>query len=258
MMIIYNIYEVMILENRKNLILDKIHDSKNANVKELSELFSVSESTIRQDLRHLEGLGLLKRDHGGIAHQSDDNMMKRLAIRYQIKSRIAKEATSLVSDNETVLIESGSTNAIFAKLLGKKKNINVITNSAFIARYTKDENIRVILLGGDYQPESEVCVGPLVKKALEGFFVDKAFIGIDGFTIDSGFTSSDHIRSEATRAIAASAKKVFVMTDSTKFGKRGISTLFDVKDVYGIVTDNDIDYTNKKYLLENNIQLITV
>ena len=77
---------------------------------------------------------MLERFHGGAKTVSDDDIMKRMSFNYDIKVKIAEEAARQIRDGETVMIESGSTNALLAKALTKKKDITIITNSAFIAR----------------------------------------------------------------------------------------------------------------------------
>ena len=67
-------------------------------------------------------------------------------------------------------------------LAGQKKDITIITNSAFIARHIRESAAgKTVLLGGDYQKESEVMVGPLVRKCAREFYVDKFFMGTDSF-----------------------------------------------------------------------------
>jgi len=76
-------------------------------------------------------------------------------------------AAGLVNDGETILIESGSTNALLARELGKKKNITIITTNVYIARQLrKSEQAAIILLGGIYQPASESLVGKLTRGSL--------------------------------------------------------------------------------------------
>ena len=72
-------------------------------------------------------------------------------------------------DGETLIIESGSTCALFAEELAKtKQNITIITNSVYLADYVADySNIQIILLGGTLQPKGRSLVGPLTKQAIK-------------------------------------------------------------------------------------------
>ena len=187
----------------------------------LSEKLDVSQVTIRKDLVFLEGKGLLKREHGFAVMISSDDINNRLSFNYDVKSKIAIKAANIVENGETVMIESGACCALLAKELAtNKRDVTIITNSAFIASYIrKCPYAKVVLLGGDYQTESQVVVGPITRKCIEGFYVDKLFVGTDGFTEKMGFTGKNHMRAEIVRAMAENAKKVIVLTESTKFLK---------------------------------------
>lgn len=247
------------LNERQLAILNKVINSPKINVAELSKEFGVSQVTIRQDLKVLEQNGMLKRFHGGAMPVSDDDIMKRLSYNLDTKIKIAQKAASLVSNGETVLIESGSTNALLARELAKKSDVTIITNSTFISRYVRGmNNIKVTLLGGDYQHESEVLVGPLTRMCLKQFHVEKVFIGVDGFSPDIGFTCVNLMRAEIARAMADQAEKIIVVTDSTKFDKVGVACQFRAEDVDIVITDTNIAEKNLQILKSFNIDVFTV
>ncbi len=239
--------------------MNLVANSTKINVASLSKQFGVSQVTIRQDLRILEDNGMLKRFHGGAMPISDDDITKRLSFNFDIKTAIAREAATLVSNGETVLIESGSTNALLAAELSKKNDVTVITNSAFICRYVRGmNNIKIILLGGDYQHESEVLVGPLARKCLKEFHVDKVFIGVDGFSPNKGFTCVNLMRAEVARAMADQAEKVILVTDSTKFDKVGVASQFQADEVDIVITDKGITDKDLEILKSFNIEVRVV
>lgn len=247
------------MNERQLAILNMVTNSPKINVANLSVEFGVSQVTIRQDLRTLENSGMLKRFHGGAMPVSDDDMMKRLSFNFDVKTAIAREAASLVSNGETVLIESGSTNVLLAVELAKKNDVTIITNSAFISRYIRGmNNIKIILLGGDYQHESEVLVGPLTRKCLKEFHVAKVFIGVDGFSPNTGFTCVNLMRAEVARAMADQADSVIVVTDSTKFDKIGVASQFKAKEVDIVITDTKLTGKDLEILKSYNIEVRTV
>jgi len=237
------------LNERQRLVLNKVINLPKINVSELSKEFGVSQVTIRQDLRVLEEAGVLRRFHGGAMPVSDDDIMKRMSFNLDYKSKIAIEAASLVSNGETVLIESGSTNALLARELAKKNDVTIITNSTFISRFIRGmTSLKVILLGGDYQHESEVLVGPLARICLKEFHVDKVFIGVDGFSKEVGFTCINLMRAEIARAMADRAEKVIVVTDSTKFDTIGVASQFKADEVDIVITD--------EHILEKDVKIL--
>ena len=138
---------------RHTKILELITENKKMEVTKLSQLLSVSQVTIRKDLIQLENSGLIVREHGFATLNSSDDINNRLAYHYDIKQRIAKLAVESIEDGETVMIESGSCCALVAlEIAQTKKDVTIITNSAFIADYIrKVAKIRIILLGGEYQ-----------------------------------------------------------------------------------------------------------
>lgn len=246
------------MNKRQSQILDLLTQNKKLKVTELSNVLNVSQVTIRKDLSALEESGIIVREHGYAKLNESDDINNRLAYHYDIKQKIAEKAVESIEDGETVMIESGSCCALVALEIAKtKKDVTLITNSAFIADYIrKTGNVRIILLGGEYQEESQVMVGPITRKCAEGFFVDKLFVGTDGFTKETGFTGNDYMRSEAVKDMAKQASNVIIVTDSVKFQQKGVVSLLDTKKVSYVYTDSNIPEETEEYLIENNIKII--
>lgn len=246
--------------DRHKKILEIVNANGKIEVSYLSKELGVSQVTIRKDLSLLEKKGLLTRQHGFALIINSDDISKRLAFNYDVKRRIALSAASIVEDGETVMIESGSTCALLAKELAEnKRNVTIITNSAFIASYIREcPYANVILLGGNYQKESQVLVGPIISKCIEGFHVDKLFVGTDGFTEKSHFTAKNYMRAETVKVMAENANKVIILTESKKFSQQGVVSQFNIKDVYAVITDNKIPEKAYDLLVKNNVNVITV
>jgi DeoR/GlpR family transcriptional regulator of sugar metabolism len=237
------------MNSRQQAILTVVAQSQKTDVASLAERFGVSQVTIRQDLRALEDAGRIRRYHGGAMPLSQDDMNSRLAINYEVKLAIAREAASLVDNGESVLIESGSTNVLLAMALAEKRGVTIITNSVFICRQLRGmHSVKVVLLGGDYQHESEVLVGPLTRKSLQSFHVDKLFVGSDGFSPDMGFTCNDLQRAEVARAMAERANKIIVVTDSSKFNQQGVASQFSAEEVDIVITDHNLSLAQQDSL----------
>src|SRR4030042_182329 len=229
------------LNERQSKILKLLGRNDRISVTELAALLKVSSVTIRQDLNLLEAEGLLKRIHGGAVLKDADDIDNRMGINYDKKLRIAKKVATLVDDGDTVLIESGSVNALLAKELIKKK-VTIITTNIYIARqFRKDEQAKIILLGGLYQHESESLVGKITKACIDQVNYDKAFIGIDGYTSKAGFTLRDLLRAEISGYIIKNSREVFIVSDSSKFGKAELTNICFVNDIHHIATDDELD-----------------
>jgi DeoR/GlpR family transcriptional regulator of sugar metabolism len=248
------------MEKRSAQILKIISENQRIEVSRLAELLEVSPVTIRKDLDFLEERGLIKREHGFAILGSPDDIGNRLAVNYEIKRRIAQLAAATVKEGETVMIESGSCCTLLAEELAMgKNNITIITNSAFIANYIRRySGVRLLLLGGDYQRISQVTVGPITRTNLEEFFVDKLFIGADGFTQRTGFTGNDYSRAETVRDMARQANKTLILTESRKFNQQGTVSLLPIEDIGGVFTDDGIPEAQERYLESRNIAVYKV
>jgi DeoR/GlpR family transcriptional regulator of sugar metabolism len=245
------------LNDRQVNILKLLEDYNQTSVNELSTRLGVSSATIRQDLSFLESEGLIKRVHGGAVLEDAEDLSNRLGVNYDRKLRIARKAAGLVKDGETILIESGSTNALLARELVKKKNITIITTNIYIARQLrKSKQADIIILGGLYQPGSESLVGKITRASLDQINFDKAFIGIDGYTPEAGFTLRDLFRAEISSYIIKKASDAIIISDSTKFGKKELTNVCYLSDINRIATDNELNNAYQAEFREAGIDLI--
>ena len=243
------------MELRHTKILELLTEKNKVDVTELSQNLGVSQVTIRKDLDMLEKKGLIVREHGFATLNGQDDMNNRLAYHYDIKQQLAKSACQMIEDGETIMIESGSCCALLAQeIASTKKDVTIITNSSFIADYIRQySQVKLILLGGEYQKEAQVVVGPMTRRCVEAFFVDKFFIGTDGFSKNTGFTGNDYMRSETVRDMARQAAHVIVVTESSKFQQVGLVNLLPTQDVDCVVTDGMIPQESEEYLQSQNV-----
>ena len=245
---------------RLDEIVKLVSEFEKIDVNTLSDKLKVSKVTIRKDLDKLEMKGLLHREHGYAVLNSGDDLNVRLSFHYDTKRKIAQEAAKIVADNETIIIESGSTCALLAEEICRtKKNVKIITNSYFIADYVrKVDSCKIILLCGEFQNDSQVTVGPLLKEMIQFFHVEHAFVGTDGYDEELGFTGKDLMRSEVVQYMSEASDKMIVLTDSSKFDKRGTVKRFGLKQVSQVVTDQAIPTAAVQRLKAANIKLTLV
>ena len=241
---------------RQTTILEILNREKRLPVAQLAALLQVSEVTARKDLTLLEHKGFLRREHGFASLEESDDVSKRISFNYETKRRIARLALSSVSDGETVMIESGSTCALLAEaLVTDRRDITIITNSVFIASFIRDKRgAHTILLGGEFQNESQVMVGPMVRTCVESFYVDKLFVGTDGFN-KRGAMSGDLMRAEAVRAMAQNVKEINILTESSKFAKTGIVPLFSYEEISAVYTDERADQPMLDSMREKGVKV---
>ena len=246
------------MKDRLNKILELLTKENKMEVSLLAEKLSVSQVTIRKDLDALESRGIIKREHGFALLCSTDDINGRIAYHYEEKRKIAQKASEMVQNGDTIMIESGSCCALLADALANtKKDLTIITNSAFIAGYIRGKaNFQIVLLGGIYQQGAQVMVGPMVQQCVENFFVDLFFIGTDGYNSRIGFTNRDQMRAQAVRDMARQADNVIVLTESDKFAKNSIVPLNLKTPIKAVITDANISDTMKAELENHNITVI--
>ena len=99
----------------------------------------------------------------------------------------------------------------------------------------------MVLLGGDFQNDAQVLVGPILRVCAQQFFVDKLFVGVDGYSDALGFMSNNHLRAQAVRDMAGQAKRVFAVTESSKFQRTSTVPLAIPGGVFGVITDGGLE-----------------
>ena len=230
------------MNKRENIILNLLSEHGKLEVSVLAQKLEVSPVTVRKDLDALERRGVIRREHGWAVFGGNDDVNNRLAVNYEEKLRIAREAARLVAVGDTVMIESGSCCALLAEEIARTKpGATIITNSAFIASYIRRiDGARVVLLGGDFQNDAQVMVGPILKICASQFYVNLLFVGADGYSEKLGFMASNHLRVQAVRDMAQQAEKVIVVTESCKFDRTSTVPLALPGGVYGVITDSVI------------------
>lgn len=246
------------MKKREMDIMELLTEHGRMDVSEIASRLGVSHVTIRKDLADLEKRFIIRREHGYAVLGHGDDMNNRLAYHYEQKRLIAKAAAELVQNGETIMIENGSCCALFAEAVAKtKKNVTIITNSAFIAGYIRHiDGVQVVLIGGYFQNDAQVMIGPIVRICASQFYVDKLFIGVDGYSSEGGFSGDNHLRVQAVRDMAESAENVYVITESEKFLKRSVVSLQLKKQVHGVITDSGIPDEKRDDLSAKGIDLI--
>ncbi len=244
---------------RHSKLLSLVNQYNRIAVADLAKALDVSEVTIRKDLNILEKKGLLRREHGFARLTTSDDVGNHLSFNYEAKLRIARRAAESVHNGETVMIESGSCCALLAEeIAANRRDVTIITNSAFIADYVrKYPHVRVILLGGEYQKESQVMVGPMIRSCVRDFYVGKFFVGTDGLN-ELGFMSNDLMRAEAARCMAERAEQTLVLTESAKFNLHGTVKLLTYNQVSALYTDDLADSSTLSKLHEQGIHVYPV
>jgi DeoR family fructose operon transcriptional repressor len=218
-----------------------------------------SESTVRRDLVLLERQRVLKRVHGGAlsvqprGHLLDFDWQRRRQS--DEKQRIGARAAALIEDDQTVILDGGSTVASVAEHLADR-SLHAITNSLAIAQILRNSrDIEVTLTGGYLFPRLEVLLGPLCEHMLASVAADVLVMGIGGATA-AGFTNNNTLLVGSERKMIEVSRKVIIVADSSKFGRAAMVPLapLDIADV--VVSDSRLAPEHRTMLEAAAIQVV--
>ena len=241
----------MIPEERRNKIVEYIRLKVTATIPEISEKFKIAEITVRRDFDTLSKLGVIKKVYGGATIKSnffqEPIFLKRINDNREEKRRIAAEAIKRISDNSTILLESGTTCLELAKLLGQKKNINVVTAAPHIVNILCDlkrENKfygEVLCCGGIWRGDpDDLFVGSQAINFFDNIRISIAFFGILAMNLKDGWMAPSSFEAELTKKIVSSSEKVIGITDHTKFNRISFTKIGPISLFEEIITDTGV------------------
>jgi DeoR family transcriptional regulator, aga operon transcriptional repressor len=249
------------VERRKS-ILNQINEAGQVLVHDLGREFNVSEVTIRNDLEQLEKKNLLIRARGGAikAERSvgiDYRLSEKDKLNSEEKTRIGKKASQLINEHDTIIIDSGTTTMEVAKNLGHMNDLTVVTNAInIISHLIQEKNLSLIIPGGYLRKNSLSLVGPLAEKNLQNLYVDKVFIGVDGFDTKHGIYTPNIEEAYFNEIMIKISKEVIVVCDSSKFSRRSLAYICGIDKIHTVVTDNGIPDEDRKRLEDAGIKVI--
>ncbi|MBW8349201.1 DeoR/GlpR family DNA-binding transcription regulator [Bacillus sp. IITD106] len=251
----------MLVAERHKKIVEIVNNRLSIRVSELSEIFSVTEETIRRDLEKLESEGKLQRSHGGAVSiqepDSEIHFSERVITNVPEKKAIAKEAADQVNHGDRIILDASTTAWYMAKELPNIP-LTVVTNSIkVVMELSKKEKIEVISTGGKLLSRSLSFVGPLAELSISNYHVDKAFISCTGVHFEDGLSDSNELQALIKKQMIMRSERVYLMADSSKFGKRAFSQIHSIQEVDIVITDKKIDPIAKNLLEENNINVVT-
>jgi len=250
------------VERRMN-ILKMLSANNQVFVQDLSKEFGVSEVTIRNDLEQLEVKKLLIRARGGamsLEHvvSYDQQLGEKHKLNMAEKSRIGKAAAKLIKDSDTIIVDSGTTTLEVVKnIQDSMSNLTVITNALNIAnQLIGNQNISLIIPGGVLRKNSLSLIGPLAERNFKNFYVDKVFLGVDGFDTRTGISTPNMEEAYLNQIMIDIAREVIVVTDSSKFRRKSLAFICPNNRIDTVVTDSGISEEDKKRLEDAGIQVI--
>jgi len=250
----------MLALERRQHIIEIIGKDRKVHVPALSQLFSVTEETIRRDLEKLENEGHLTRTYGGAIlnqHTNEDlPFPARTSINHEIKQAIAQKAASLIKDGDTIMLDASTTCLELMHSIINKKSLTIITNSVKITHDFIDSNFTIISTGGVLRAHSLALTGPAAHNTLQNYFVDMAIISCKGLSLNKGVMESNEPEGQLKKSMIEQAEKVILLADHTKFNQTAFIKLFDFDRITYVVTDEVPDNEWLDFFATHDIQVI--
>ena len=233
------------ITERHQFILNKLQKEGYAEVLDLCKDLNVSSVTIRKDLKLLEDKNLLFRTYGGASlnnpYTVDRTVDEKEKLQSSEKMKIGAAAAKTIEPNDSVIIASGTTVLAVAKNIKPDRSLTVITSALNVAlELVQHENVEVIQLGGIIRKPSSSSSGTYADLMLADVFCSKLFLGVDGIDLEFGLTTTSVAEAQLNRKMIAASQKIIVVSDSTKFGKRGFGRICGIEEINQVITDSGI------------------
>lgn len=232
---------------RQDRVLAEIERSGGARIVQLAELLGVSDMTVRRDIDVLAARGLVQKVYGGATVRpqgtsEEPGFEAKSGRQPAAKELIAAAAAALVQPRATIAVSAGTTTYAAAAYLARVPQLTVVTNSVRVADYLfcNGEPSQTILLTGGLRTPSDALVGPIAVQTISGLHVDLLLMGVHGMDPVSGFTTPNLMEAETGRAMVASAGRLIVLADHTKWGVIGLSSIAALGGAAIVVSDSGL------------------
>jgi DeoR/GlpR family transcriptional regulator of sugar metabolism len=229
--------------SRQTHILKVVEERGQVTVREISELFDISDATVRRDLFEMDRQGKLRRMHGGavtaVQALREPPVTLRCSEQSAEKQQIGRAAAQLLRPGETVFLGSGTTVTEMARRIPDSIKLTVISNSfPVLTELNTSPNIELIAIGGMLRKSEQSMVGHVAEQNLREFRADRVFMGIRSISPVHGFTNDDFPDTTFDRALFNITSQVIVLADHSKFGRISLMHVAPIQAARMIITDS--------------------
>jgi len=230
---------------RQRLLLETARQQGRVRVNAAAKSLAVTPETVRKDLATLQADGLIVRVHGGGIPVETPAFEPGITARTEWaaeKERIGRAALDEIPAGGVIFIEAGTTTAHFADLIPPDFPVTVVTNSLPIAQALASRltAATVVIIGGRVRALTLGSVDSLAIRNLEDLFVDVAFLGTNGISLERGLTTPDIAEAETKRAAMRCSNRRVLLADHSKVGKVSFCRYGDPSDVNVLITDTGL------------------
>lgn len=242
---------------RKNKIKKLLLENKVVTVAELSNKFSVSEETIRRDLKTLEDDGIAKRTHGGavlaerVMSSVGTNDLKNIFV--ESKKTISSLVRPLIKNGDCIFLDS-STTSYYASDELKDMQLTVATNSLdIVTKLSKSPNINLIAIGGNLSKNRKCFVGRNALKILQDYHFDIVLLSCRTLSLSDGITDANDDEAEIKRLLVDRTKCLVLMADHSKFNKVSFTKVCNLDKIDYLITDKPLESKWVEYMRAHQI-----
>lgn len=234
------------MEQRRNAIVDFINDKGNITFAQLEKRFpSVSQMTLRTDLKSLDEAKKIVRIHGGaksveLVLGTDDYIGRRSIRNVEEKETIAEKVVSMIKPNTTVYLDSGSTTTALAKIWTDQPNFIFTSSMTCLMELSKLQRPTVFVLGGELNKYSMSACGVWAIDAVKTVNFDLAVLGVTNYSPDTGFSCEVLMESYLKRAVLQQSAENIVLMDSSKMDKKSTFHICRLEEVNTVVSDQNV------------------
>ncbi|MDT2602489.1 DeoR/GlpR family DNA-binding transcription regulator [Enterococcus hulanensis] len=251
-------------EERKQSIVNIVNEKNRMQVAELADLFKVTGSTIRNDLRELENEGLVTRTHGGVIKRDFQRSVEIVPKSREFtneKYRIAERAVRLIEENDILAIDTGTSCRAFAERLinSPLKRLTILTYDLEIALLLSEKtNYQVQIIGGAIRNGYPYVSGSSVALGLAGFSVDKVILGTTSFDKNYGYSTPNYETAEMKKCLMNISRIKIVLCESSKINQRSFKQFATPDECDYLITDSHITQEQQTDIAGLNINLLLV
>jgi DeoR/GlpR family transcriptional regulator of sugar metabolism len=246
-------------EERHRLIRQRLEAQGRVLAVDLARDLSISEDTIRRDLRELAALGHCQRVYGGALRLSpaSGDLQTRQRQNPEGKALAARRAVGLVQPGHVLFLDAGSTNRAIADALPDHADLTVITNAPDIAlAVAARPGFTVIQVGGVLNPSIGGTLGARAVREVADYAADLCFVGACAVSAEVGircFTLED---AEFKRAVIAASRAVAVAVTAEKLGTAASFHVADLAAIDHLVVGGDVPNAALAPLLDAGLTIL--
>ncbi|KLN61122.1 hypothetical protein WH96_08110 [Kiloniella spongiae] len=245
---------------RQKEILKAVRLKGLCTILELADQFSVSDETIRRDVKPMVSAGLVEKVHGGIIVPDEGHeppFQYRMVENHEAKQRIGHELSKIIQSGDSLILDTGSTTAIAAHALQEHSNLLVVTNSVETARALATRNgNRVYIAGGELRADDAAAFGPSAIAFIKQFDVKYAVLSLGGLDPVKGLMVDHLEEAEFSRTVMEQAQKTIVVVDQSKFNRSRLVKVAPLKVIDILITNSEPDPELSACFREAEVEVI--